>query len=122
MNPNQQEIGRAFTASPDQQSDAKPLDVDAFNASHIERALAAQAADEETRSKLTALNKNSVCTPTEFCASFTTNMHFLRRGLKHAALNGIGTNLDAFRYCPWCGVSTDSSVCATEAKPSPAAA
>jgi hypothetical protein len=81
--------------------------VDSINASRRDKVLAARESDEKLRHALTQAAQQEgapdVCTPTTFCVAFHVNMHFLRRGLEKAALNGTATRLDAIRYCPWCG-------------------
>lgn len=93
--------------TPKSPDDDKPLDVAAFNEPHRQSVMLARSRDKELRTELLDRSGNRArCTPVDYCSEFVVNMHFLRRGLHHAAVNGVGTVLSAIKYCPWCGVPT----------------
>lgn len=83
------------------------LDVEAFNSPHRDRVLTAREKDAKIRedyyARSEAVNAGN-CDATQYCADFVVNMHFMRRRLQHAALNGVGTKMDTFSFCPYCGV------------------
>lgn len=83
------------------------LDVEAFNRPHRDRGLAAREKDAKIRedyyARSRAVNAGN-CDATHYCADFVVNMRFMHRGLQHASLNGVGTKMDTFTFCPYCGV------------------
>jgi hypothetical protein len=60
------------------------------------------------------MKPKTTCThPLPLCEFWNKNLATLDHSLHHAAINGCGTKLDIWQFCPWCGartiINTDSS-------------